>query len=558
MDGFVTSMTHTTTTSNRRLVSASQRILSDASSHKSKLPGYLLENLSLVPLTSHASLPKYLQLLKPQNKVAETPASWVIPSVWNVKDKSQFLDISDGNLRISYQGIVIISKESGPGKSDMDAASVRANQPISAQTGLFYYEVEIISKGRDGYVGIGFCGPHVSLGRLPGWDDMSWGYHGDDGNSFACSGTGHPYGPTFTTGDVIGCILNFSNMSAAYTKNGLYLGIAFKDLLKDVKDKKQSVSNLYPLVGLRTPGEIVQVNFGQKPFKFDIENYFREERLKFWSQRMVPLPQASLPTDKTPMDAPDSQTIHSLILSHLVHSGFNETAQEFFRATLTDSDPNRSFEQLLGARSIQLRQQVRGLLMNGQLDPVFEVLQSSFPTLLSSHPKLHLSLCIQKFIELVRNSYGGANVSDMDIDGQEAESSGQDHLLQIIQYGRHIQAQFATVLADTPMSDALSVRFLCINSIRKKEVFSLMCYETPNQSMVSFLLDRDNWTHLSDALNAAILGKFLSCSLSGLEGLSEQSPLEKITVQVSATHKELLNQGVGAAAFVNIERDCFI
>lgn len=33
-----------------------------------------------------------------------------------------------------------------------------------------------------------------------GWDKQSYGYHGDDGNSFCSSGNGQPYGPTFTTG----------------------------------------------------------------------------------------------------------------------------------------------------------------------------------------------------------------------------------------------------------------------------------------------------------------------------------------------------------------------
>ena len=34
---------------------------------------------------------------------------------------------------------------------------------------------------------------------LVGWDKQSYGYHGDDGNSFCSSGNGQPYGPTFTT-----------------------------------------------------------------------------------------------------------------------------------------------------------------------------------------------------------------------------------------------------------------------------------------------------------------------------------------------------------------------
>lgn len=57
-----------------------------------------------------------------------------------------------------------------------------------------------------------------------GWEKQSYGYHGDDGNSFSSSGTGKPYGPTFTTGDVIGCGVNMIDNTAFYTKNGIKLG----------------------------------------------------------------------------------------------------------------------------------------------------------------------------------------------------------------------------------------------------------------------------------------------------------------------------------------------
>lgn len=63
-----------------------------------------------------------------------------------------------------------------------------------------------------------------------GWDKQSYGYHGDDGNSFSSSGHGQAYGPTFTTGDIIGCCVNFVNNNCFYTKNGTHLGIAFRDL----------------------------------------------------------------------------------------------------------------------------------------------------------------------------------------------------------------------------------------------------------------------------------------------------------------------------------------
>lgn len=58
-----------------------------------------------------------------------------------------------------------------------------------------------------------------------GWDKHSYGYHGDDGHSFCSSGTGQPYGPTFTTGDVIGCCVNLINNTCFYTKNGHSLGM---------------------------------------------------------------------------------------------------------------------------------------------------------------------------------------------------------------------------------------------------------------------------------------------------------------------------------------------
>lgn len=160
---------------------------------------------------------------------------------------------------ICYLLIILIFHESflripGVGKSHNDAASVRTPYPIPAACGLYYFEVEIISKGRDGYMGIGLTAQNFKSNRLPGksrpsttkiiqslhwchwqiriagWDKQSYGYHGDDGNSFCSSGNGQNYGPTFTTGDIIGCGVNLVTNTCFYTKNGTFLGEAFKDL----------------------------------------------------------------------------------------------------------------------------------------------------------------------------------------------------------------------------------------------------------------------------------------------------------------------------------------
>lgn len=74
------------------------------------------------------------------------------------------------------------------------------------------------------YMGIGLSTSDVNLNRLPGWDKGSYGYHGDDGHSFCSSGSGIVYGPTFTTGDYVGCCVNFLENSCFYTRNGYNIG----------------------------------------------------------------------------------------------------------------------------------------------------------------------------------------------------------------------------------------------------------------------------------------------------------------------------------------------
>ncbi|VDO94955.1 unnamed protein product [Soboliphyme baturini] len=129
-----------------------------------------------------------------------------LPTCWSSKDKYQFLGLSQNNLRA--------------GKTHKDAAAVRSNYPIPCACGLYYFEVKIL------YGHWSFA--HFIRLRLVilfvGWDKLSYGYHGDDGHSFCSSGSGMPFGPTFTSNDVIGCGLNMVEHYCFYTKNGQFLG----------------------------------------------------------------------------------------------------------------------------------------------------------------------------------------------------------------------------------------------------------------------------------------------------------------------------------------------
>ena len=39
-------------------------------------------------------------------------------------------------------------------------------------------------------------------------------------------------------------------------------------------------NELYPVIGLQTPGEVVEANFGQEPFLFDFKGELREAQLR--------------------------------------------------------------------------------------------------------------------------------------------------------------------------------------------------------------------------------------------------------------------------------------
>ena len=156
-----------------------------------------------------------------------------------------------------------------------DVASIRTTNPIPSSVNVFYYEIKIVNGGHTfsdnvkDAIGIGFSAKNVPLDRMPGWNSKSIGYHGDDGGLFYESGYAFKKcGPTFTTGDVVGCGINQSENSCFFTKNGDYLGKIFHEL----------PSQLYPMVGFHSKNGLIETNFGQDCFAFDIENFRKNPR----------------------------------------------------------------------------------------------------------------------------------------------------------------------------------------------------------------------------------------------------------------------------------------
>ncbi|VDK41915.1 unnamed protein product [Anisakis simplex] len=316
-----------------------------------------------------------LKKLYPYVDQEKTP----LPHVWSAQDKCNWLVLSNDSLRVTY---------TGQGKNPKDAGAVRADHPIPVTCGVFYFEVLVVSSESDCCIGIGLCEKNVDLNRLPGWDKCSYGYHGDDGNFFCSSGSGIAYGPTFSSNDTIGCGINLVSKSIFYTKNGANLGTAISNL--------SNVVDLYPMIGLQKHGEILETNFGQKPFKYNIEQDIQEAiAYTYDCIYSVELPQAK------------TSWMDHAIAAWLAHEGYSRALAAFHKATQHKPNDNTTHHATElctttneSAESMQNRTMLRRLVVEGKVGEAISRIDKLYPHLLTRNKELALMLKCQQFVEI--------------------------------------------------------------------------------------------------------------------------------------------------------------
>ena len=66
-----------------------------------------------------------------------------LPSRWSDDDKFTGLELGNGGLEVRYTGPV--------NKHEHEAAAVRADNPMPPQCGIYYFEITILSKPKEGY-----------------------------------------------------------------------------------------------------------------------------------------------------------------------------------------------------------------------------------------------------------------------------------------------------------------------------------------------------------------------------------------------------------------------
>lgn len=349
-----------------------------------------------------------------------------LPIRWSEEYKSSMLSVSADGRDLTYQG--------SPSNSDKDAAAARTIFPIPPACGIYYYEVEVTSKtnSNKGHISVGLVSRDFKLTRLPGWEKNSWGYHGDDGSSFAAEKTGTPYGPQFGAGDVIGCGIDFSQNRAFYTKNGALLGSVFDNIGKEC--------DIYPAVGLCHPGESVRANFGQDIFKFDIEDHVLQQRNTTWMRiQSAPWTWPVADSDKDLISASTSTAdtrvksqINELVLAYLSHHGYARTARAFeaqcsarggmstlkLSSTFASSSTSRvsDHDQIMDMDDvprtptiapapmddIEIRTRIVHAVLTGDVDTALSDTRTHFPRALDADAGLVLfKLRCRKFVELV-------------------------------------------------------------------------------------------------------------------------------------------------------------
>jgi len=123
--------------------------------------------------------------------------------------------------------------------------TVRGDQKLTK--GKLYWDVHI-DRTSNGRINIGVCVEGHSLTSYVGQSKFGWAYYGNNGKREHAGGS-EKYGPTYSTGDTIRVMCDMDSRTLSFSKNGLYLGIAFHNIPACV----------YPAITLYTTGDQVSL-----------------------------------------------------------------------------------------------------------------------------------------------------------------------------------------------------------------------------------------------------------------------------------------------------------
>lgn len=156
---------------------------------------------------------------------------------------------------------------------------------------------------------------------------------------------------------------------------------------------------LYPIVGLQTPGEEIEANFGLEPFMYDIQQEIDQVRQKLTANII-----------NFPVKYNEWQyTINKIIQSWLTHNGYYNTAEVFSASSKQDFKVN--------VNAIKQRLKIQQLVLTGKIGEAIELTNSYYPNVLKENPNLLFALKCRQFVEMI-------NGFELDNLQQQQQNSG--------------------------------------------------------------------------------------------------------------------------------------
>ena len=253
--------------------------------------------------------------------------------------------------------------------------------------------------------------------------------------------------------------------------------------------------------------------------------------------------------DVTQLHPPDDENalIQKLVGQYLAHEGYVETSKAFAAdvrnratslATSSSDPPSLGGEDDLHTMN---RQKIRRAILDGDIDKALKYTHTFYPMVLQDkrNEDIYFQLRCRKFVEMMRryselqvagtaeSSSNGHDdgldnqmelddqlnreslkqnmqhtLSEEDVDMETSTSSlpksglmkSNDYLTAALQYGQELQAEFG---GDTRPAVKEKLR----------EVFAIMAYVDPRESIVGGLLDKRGRVSIAEGVNGAILGK---------------------------------------------------
>ena len=187
--------------------------------------------------------------------------------------------------------------------------TLRSKGPLDPFGANSYFDVKIIDPGEKGFIALGVCSEHYPANRLPGWDDLSVGFHVDDGSILSTSEQ-KTTGESCTKGDVIRCAIqpvdkHDKQVNVTFHKNENFIG--------KVLFWKPGKGGFFAQVGCMSPGEIIQVaSYAISPSHLTPDRHGAASRQRyeptFDSQQSAPTMTRTLSTLSSRTDSSTSLT----------------------------------------------------------------------------------------------------------------------------------------------------------------------------------------------------------------------------------------------------------